>query len=201
MAIAPKTFEPQTLAAGDTISFLKALADYRVDAGWALEYELSGPVNYEFTSTANGNSHQLTVAAAVTAAWLPGEYELSGFAVNAGTDERVQIYKAQLVVTPNVAAGQVAAKSHAQKMIELIEPVMLGKAQHDILESDIEGARIKRLAPKDLREEYNYWVTIRKAELDAQRTAQGLGNKNKILPRFQITGGFNVPISSGWPFQ
>lgn len=201
MAVRVSQFEPQSLAAGDTIDFLKALADYPASAGWSLLYELAGVVNYEFASIAQNNSHRCTVAAAVTAQWLPGDYQLSGFAVNAGTAERKQIYQAQFPVTPNVAAGQPLQKSHAAKMLELVMDVQLGKARHDILESDIEGTRIKRLSPKELREEYIFWLNAVSAERDAQRAAQGLPNRRKILPRFQITGGVSIPVRQGWPFQ
>ncbi len=203
MAIAPSQFEPQTLAAGDTISFLKSLSDYLPSAGWSLLYELAGDLNYQFTSTASGESHQLTVAAAVTALWVPGEYELSGYAVNAGTGERVQIYQARLVVTPNVATGETAPRSHAAKMVELIEAVMLGKAAHDILESDIEASRIKRISPAELRTEYSFWKAQLSSEEDAARAAHGLPNRRKIKPRFQITNRQSVPIgyASAWPFS
>lgn len=201
MAITPASFEPQTLAAGDTLSFLKALGAYLAGAGWALEYELSGPTgNYEFTSAASGNSHLCTVAAAVTATWLPGEYELIGAAVNAASGERVQIYQGRFVVTPNVLAGEAAAQTHAQKMLTLIQTVQLGKAGHDILESDIEGSHIKRLSPEELRAEYNYWKTIRAEEVATERAAQGLPSKRKLVPRFQVTGGFGVGIGRN-PFQ
>lgn len=202
MAITPANFEPQQLAAGDSISFLKGLANYTVENGWALEYELSGPTgNYEFTSVASGNSHQLTVAAAVTATWLPGEYELIGAAVNADTGERVQIYQGRLLLRPNVVGGDAAPQTHAQKMITLIEGVMLGKAGHDILESDIEGTRIKRLSPQDLRAEYNYWKGVRAGEIDAERAAAGLPNRRKIIPRFEVTNPMRLPIGRQSPFQ
>jgi hypothetical protein len=195
MAVTPSSFEPQKLTAGDTVSFVKALADFPAGDGWALTYEVSGPNGqYEFNSAASGNSHLCTVAAATTAGWLPGEYELSGFAVNATTAERVQIYQAQLHVLPNTAAGAAAQQTHAQKMITLIEGVMLGKAGHDILESDIEGTCIKRLSPAELWQEYNYWRGVR-----AQETRGG--KAGKIVPRFQITGQASVPIGRRYPFQ
>jgi hypothetical protein len=193
MALNPATLEPRELVAGDSISFRRVLADYPAGDGWALEYELSGPVNFEFTSAADGNAHLCTVAAATTAEWIPGEYLLCGFAVNASAAERVEIYRAQFVVTPNVAAGQAAAQTHAQKMILLIEAVQLGKAGHDILESDIEGSRIKRLTPRELREEYAYWKGVRENELAAEAVRNGRANRNKIKPVFRVKS-YGVPI-------
>jgi len=196
VAIAPATQEPLQITAGDTVSFLKTLGDYPAGAGWGLTYEASGAVNYEFTSVASGNSHQLTVAAAITAGWLPGDYQLLGYAVNAGTAERRQIYQASLTIRANIPAGAAAPQTHAQKMIALIEAVQLGKAGHDILESDIEGSKIVRLSPQQLREERAYWVRIRDGEIDAERAAAGLPNRNKIKPRFQVKS-FTVPVGYG----
>lgn len=193
------TREPLQLAAGDTVSFLKNLPDYPASQGWSLEYELSGNLSFQFASVASGDSHQVDVAAADTALYVPGNYELRGFAVNAGTGGRAQIYQAPCPVTPNL--GAVVQKTFAQKMVDVIESVLLGKAAHDILESDVEGTRIKRLSPAELRKEHAYWFTVRQNEIDGERATAGLPSRNKIKPRFQITstgpllGGFN-PFST-----
>lgn len=189
-------FEPQTLAAGDSIRFEKQLPDFP-SAAWSLVYEVAGEITYEFTSAASGAGHLVTVDAATTAAWAAGTYELTGFAVNATTGERKQIYQAPFVVEPNVAAGDRPATTLAQRMLALIETVLEGKAAHDILESDVEGTRIKRMSPAELRTEHAYWKNIRDSEIDGERARAGLPSRNKIKPRFQITHSGSV--MSPWP--
>lgn len=200
MAIRPSNVEPQTLAAGDTISFLKKLAEYPATDGWALEYEITNDDHrYAILSVAQGASHLVNVAAAVTAAYAPGDYELQGFAVNAGSGERVQIYQAPLPITVNTPVAGEVPLTHAARMVQLIEAVMLGKATHDILESEVEGTRIKRLSALELRKEHAYWTNVRENEVDGERARDGLPSRNVIKPRFNVTKsgplfGFEAPI-------
>jgi len=193
MAVPNKQFEPLKLAAGDTINFLKGLPDYPASQGWSLKYEARGGAQpIEFVSASIGDSHQVTVPAATTAGWLPGNYQLVGYAENAAAGEREQFYQNFLTITPNMegADGDLPVETHAQKMIRLIEAVQEGKATHDILESDIEATRIKRLSPKDLRDEYDYWLFRRGLEVKkADANTRGVNKRNRLTRFTDPAGG------------
>lgn len=179
MSVPVKTTEPLIIAAGDTIAFTRSLQDYPASAGWQLKYELRGvAMPIEFTSTASGDSHSVSVTASETSTWLAGDYTLAGYAVNSNTNERQQFYLNNCTVTANLvaAAGEESPKTHAQKMLALIEAVQLGKATHDIIESEIEQTKIKRLSPKELREERSYWQAERNREIAKANVLAGRSN-------------------------
>lgn len=193
MSVPVQTAEPLTFSAGDTVSFLKTLQDFPASSGWQIKYELTlatGAAPIEFVSTAQADSHKILVAAATTAAWAAGDYVLSGYAVNSGTSERAQVYLNVCKVTANLQTSSASQETHAQKMLRLIEAVQLGKATHDILESDIEQTRIKRLSPKELREERNYWLAERQREIQKANVAAGRSNgRNRYVAFVDPAGG------------
>jgi hypothetical protein len=184
--LTPRNYEPTEITAGDTLTFQRSIGKYPASAGWQLTYELRGRAQaIEFTSVASGDSHVITVPAATTASWLPGAYELEGYAGNIATGERERIFINNLTINRNLegAAGDISVTTHAQRMIALIEAVQEGKATHDLLESEVEGTRIKRLSPKELREEYNYWKQMRQNEV---RAADSLAGRSSGRNRFAV---------------
>ena len=185
MSIAVASIEPLQIAAGDTILFLKSLADYPAGDGWQLKYELTNADGqYEFTSTASGDSHSITVDASATAAWLPGDYTLNGYAVNSASGQRQQVYFNYLTIRPDYTSAPGDNRTHAQKMLALIEAVQLGKAAHDIVESEVETTRIRRLTPKELRDERDYWLAERSRETDLANTAAGRPSRRSVFAAF-----------------
>lgn len=195
-------FEPQSLAAGDTVSFRKTLPRYLATDGWALTYEMRGggsPV--EFTSVADGTDHLVTVAAAVTASWVPGEYALVGYAIKAATGERFGIYENACTVSPNLVGSQAdqPVKTFYQQMLENTQAELLRLSKHSVIESDIEGTRILREKRKDLANEQARWLQLRQNEIEGQRAADGLPSKNKIHPSFRVTP-VGPPYGQQWPF-
>jgi len=185
------------IAAGDTLQFRRSLPGFRADEGWSLVYELrSGPMAgpaIEFVSTAQGADHVITVAAAVTGAWLAGEYVFAGYAVSG--EERHQIYLATLTVTPDevAAAADEPQKTFSQQMLEKIEAVLLGKASEDILESRVGDTLFKYLTPAQLREEHGYWTIARRVEIAKENARNGRPTGNKIRMVANVTGG-----TGGW---
>lgn len=207
MSVPIRNYEPINFTAGDTLSFQRSLGNYPASGGWQLVYELRGNgQQIEFSSTANGNTHVINVAAALTALWLPSQYVMEGFAVNAGTSERERIYLNNLVITQNLqgSPADIDVKTHAQKMVELIQAVQLGKASHDIIESEVEATRIKRLSPKELRDEYNYWIQIRQNEIKVANSRAGRSNGRNRFTVFTDPSGGSIgqfgALPPIWPF-
>ena len=148
----------------------------------------------EFSSIAKGDTHEINVPKGTTATWLPAEYIMEGFAGNVSTGERQRVYLNNLSVLENLetAAPDADQRTHAQKMVELIQAVQLGKSTHDILESDVEGTRIKRLSPKELRDEYNYWVQIRQNEVKKMNSESGRSNGRNRFTVFTDPSGASI---------
>ena len=193
--IVPKNYEPNQIVAGDTLTFQRSIGQFPASAGWQLTYELRGGGQViQFSSVSSGDNHVVTVAAADTATWLPGDYTMEGYAVNTATSERQRIFINNVTISQNLVGSQpnVVVTTHAQRMIALIEAVQEGKATHDLLESEVEGTRIKRLSPKELRDEYNYWKQIRLGEIRKDNAANGRSNGRNRFAVFTDPNGASI---------
>jgi hypothetical protein len=204
------------LAAGDTLTFMRRLPAYPAGSGWNLTYELTsaaGPA-IQFQSTASGNDHLVTVAAAVTALWVAGEYVLTGYAVNVGSGERYQIFfPAPFIVLPNTAGGQpdAAQPTHCQKMITNLEATLEQMSQDDLQDTSIAGTQFRSEKREDIKKLLNIYYGERRQEVDAQRARDGQPNRNKIKLRLNVmspvpalgTGGFgagyDLGLGGNWP--
>jgi hypothetical protein len=207
--------EPIQIAAGDTLTFTRRIPAYPAGAGWGLTYELTsaaGPA-IQFQSVASGNDHAVTVAAAVTALWVSGEYVLTGYAVNVGSAERFQVFfPAPFIVLPNTATGGVgvAQPTHCQKMITSLEATLEQMAQDDLQETSIAGTQFRSEKREDIKKLLNIYYGEHQVEVDRQRSRDGLPNRNKIRMRLRVmspgmalgTGGFGAGYDIGfgnWP--
>lgn len=180
--------EPIEFAAGDTLKFTRVLPDYLPSDGWSLTYELRGGTDpIEFTSVAENGGHTLSVAASVTAAWLPGEYVLAGYASD-GTN-RHQIYYGQLTVTPNLptTAGDAPQKTFAQQMVEAWEDILLKGGTNDLVLSQVGGqSRFEYMTAMEKAKMHGYWKVVRANEIQKERAKAGLPTGNKIKPLFRV---------------
>lgn len=196
---ATSTREPLLLVAGDTISFTRTLPDYPATDGWSLKYEIRGGAQaIEFTSVASGAAHQVKVEEDVTATWLPGDYTIAGFAINANTGDRHQIYYAAFEIFKDLVAapGDANLQTHAQRMVKLCEDRLEELAAHVLNDSKVETTEWYRTKREEYLRLRNHYKAEVKNELDAQRAANGLPSRNKITPIFNITGGNTIPFAS-----
>jgi hypothetical protein len=189
--VVTNTREPVTIIAGDTISFTKSLADFPASQGWSLKYTLRGGANpIEFTSTADGDDHVLSVDALTTAQWLPQDYTFSGFAEKGS--ERDSIYLATLTVIANTESSDATQQTtHAQRMIERLESVLEGKARSDILDSEVEGTVIRRMPFADVFKLLQKYRRMRESEIAAERIRNGQSSGRKIVTRLNVMQGGN----------
>ena len=167
--------EPLVIVAGDTLAFNRRLSAYPAPAYYLL-YELRGGAQaIEFKSQATLEAHSITVPAAITSTWLPGDYTLTGYAVSADGSERHQICELDIPVKANAQAqaGDADIRTFAQKMVENLEAIMLGKASEDLLESRIGETQFRYLTPEQLRTEHGYWKTVRRMEIARERARVG----------------------------
>lgn len=194
---APLAREPIDFTAGDTLSFQRVLPDYPA-SGWSLDYEIRGvgavPISFQSQPTSDYSGLNVTVDSATTAAWQPGQALLVGYACSTTSDERHQIYYGELTIRPNIqgSRGDINVKTHAQKMLANIEAVLEGSASDDLLESRIGETSFRRMTRKELMEWRGVYSNERRAEIQAERAANGQPTGNKIRSRMSIIG-------VGWP--
>lgn len=182
--------EPQEIVAGDTLTFRRALGNFLASDGWSLVYELRGGAQpIEFVSTADDGSHLVSVAAAVTALWLPAEYVFEGHAVNG--EERHRIYFSSVSVLKDqvAAGGDEPQKTFAQKMLAQIEDVLLAKAGDDLAWSRLGDSEFEYMSAEELRTEHGYWSCVRRNEIAKENARNGRPTGNRIRPLFRVISG------------
>lgn len=123
------TAPPTIFRAGDTLAFERTLADYPASDGWVLDYTVIGSAGlYSFTSTADGDAHDIEVVAATTATWAAGRYQLIEVATLGAA--RHTIGATPLQILPDLAAAVAATdiRTHARKVLDAIEAWLESRA-------------------------------------------------------------------------
>jgi hypothetical protein len=170
------TIEPQRIRAGDTWVWRREdLSDYPAPT-WTLYYRLKNAASHiEFTASADGAYHLVTVAAATTAAYTAGRYRWVAY-VEAGS-ERYEINEGTIEVEPAFNnASALDDRSHARKMLDAIESVLEGRATKDQEEYQIGSRSLKRTPIKDLlalRDKYRAEVYQEQLQENARSGTKG----------------------------
>lgn len=199
-----KTREPLEIVAGDTLDFTRSLSDFPATNGWSLKYELRGGGQaIEFTSTADGAAHHVKVEEDVTALWLPGDYVLTGYAIEAATGDRHTIYLANCAVLVDQAAAPAEqdTSTHAQRMLQLTEARLEEMAQHVLNRSNVQETEFERVNRLELLKLRNHYKAEVANEQDRQRAQSGQKSRNKVTPLFNITPNSPIGVTITGPFR
>ena len=184
------TTEPQTIVAGDTLTFTKAIANYLPSDGWTLNYSLQGATLagsnsglIEFDSDTNtGSVYEISVAASTTDDWAPGDYRWTAY-VTGGSSERYTVGTGTLTVLPDPASA--VPTSHAVRTLALIEAALEGRIPRGLEQTIIDGQTLIRIPLPELsrlRDKYRAEV---RAEHNAARIAAGLPSRRNSFARFR----------------
>lgn len=180
--------EPSQITQGDTVKFKKKLTDYPATDGWSLLYAIRGNgQEISFTSTADVDTHVISVDESVTALWLPAEYELQGFAVK--TDEQHQIYEGSLTISANLATApaDLDTRTHAQKMLASIEAELEKCAKNILLSTTVEGTTVLRERRMELLRVRQSYLQERRGEIAVENARNGKPTGRKIKTVLSIT--------------
>lgn len=135
--------EPTQLHAGDSIAWERDVPAYPAAAGWSLRYVLSGPARHVLEALATA-PYRIELAAADTASWAPGLYRWVALAIN-GT-QRLTVDSGTLEVAANLETAEPSdARSHAQRMLALIEAALEKRIPKDQQSYEIDGMRLDRI--------------------------------------------------------
>ena len=181
MAYPVPTSVPASLRAGDTATWLRALADYPASDGWAITATLvKSGTKITVVSTADGDNHKTTIAAATTVGWLAGSYDYQERVSNGS--EAYTIGTGKIDILPDFAGtspGGLDARTHAQRTLDALE-AWIENRDIAVAEYEIAGRRLKTISIPDLllfRDRY-------KREVRAQSGTNGTGKSGRIYLRF-----------------
>jgi hypothetical protein len=185
------TTEPQTIVAGDTLTFTKTVANFTPADGWALNYSLQGktlagswsgsPITFS-SSTNTGTTWTVLVAKTTTATYAPGDYRFTAY-VTGGSSERYTVGTGDISVLPDPSAA--VPTSHAVRTLALIEAAMEGRIPRGLHETIIDGQTLIRIPIPELsrlRDKYRAEVL---AEQNAARIAAGQPSRRNSFARFR----------------
>lgn len=142
--------EPTNLHAGDSVAWSRAVPAYPAALGWSLHYVLNGPERHAFEAGA-GVAYEVKLSAADTASWAPGLYRWVALAING--DQRVTVDTGTIQVDPNwETASPEDVRTHAARMVALIEAALEKRIPKDQQSYEIDGMRLDRIPIERLRE-------------------------------------------------
>lgn len=177
------TAEPSSVNAGDTVRWLRTLADYPASAGWVLTYTLLNAASkITITATASGDDHAVTVAAATTANWVAGEYAWRAQVARAG--EVFTVCDGRITVRPSFGAATLDTRSGARRALEAVEAYLEDPTNLTAAKYSIAGRSLDRIPLPDLwahRDRLKFEVAREDA---AACAAAGLPGKGRIYVRF-----------------
>jgi hypothetical protein len=186
--------EPSLLYTGDTWAWERSLPDYPASGGWVLNYVLVNstgripPTSGTIASTASGDTHAISVAAAVTATYAAGAYTWQAFVTKAATSERFTVGQGKVTVKAGLTTVSAASDQRTQAQIAL-DAATTALATYTasnghVAEYEIAGRRMKFRSVAELRSLVNYWAMEVQKEVDAENIRRGLGTSRKIFTRF-----------------
>lgn len=172
---------PTLVVAGTTLKFIR---DYDLDpASWtSTAYFTNSANSYSVTASDNGDGRFLfNASAAVTTAWVAGDYKLS---IQSTDGSETYVIEAGSVLVEPALGSATDVRSHAKKVLDALEAMLEGKASQDQLSYSIRGRSLSRMSPAELldwRDRYRSEVNREKQKEDIKN---GLGNSSVIRVRF-----------------
>ncbi len=144
--------EPKKLHAGDSVAWGRAVPEYLASAGWALHYVLHGPQVIEIAAIEDGDAYRVEIAASTTRDWASGKYRWAAYVIGPG-DQRYTIETGSIIIAPNLLLAEPSdVRSHAQRMLELIQAALEKRIPRDEQSYEIDGQRLDRIPVERLME-------------------------------------------------
>jgi len=186
MTVTIATTEPASFIAGDTVKWKKSVSDYKPEDSWVLTYYFTkAGTQQKLTATDNGDSkHLVTLTAANSADWLPGEYKWQ--AVVTKTTERYIVDSGSLTVEIDFAQQTSGhdSRTYWETVLDNVKAVLEERATKDQSSYTIHGRQLSRTPLGDLIALHSKAVGEVAKEKRAEAIKNGLGHSGKILTRF-----------------
>ena len=179
------TATPQRITAGDTAKWLLTLADYPAPV-WVVSYTLvKAGVKVSFDASPSGADHLISITKATTAFWQAGSYTYQAVATSA--TERILIETGVIEIIADFAQATTGldARSHSQKMVDLLRAVIEGRASKTDKQYSIGGRMMMSLTPIELRTELDYWeARLRTEQASDRQRKTGKSRFGSVQVRF-----------------
>lgn len=167
-------------AVGDTWSQTDPLSAYPASAGWVLNtrfvYDGSGTA-FTITSSASGDDHVTTVAAATTAGWSAGVCTWVQWVEKSGEVVSIGNGKITFLPDPRTATAPIDLRTAAQIGLDNVRAVLRGTASQGVRGYSIAGRSLDRYSIQEL-------IALEsKLAADVKREQPGHGIRAKTFVR------------------
>jgi hypothetical protein len=172
---------------GDTFSLTTNLSAYPASEGWTLKHRFvpraGAATPIEITTTADGDAHVALVAAAVTAEWTAGTYTFASYVENADLETfTVESGTLELLPDPREATT-LDTRTSAAVALANVRAMLQGVASKNVQRYEINGRSLEHYSIPDLIALESKLVSDVKREEAADRMAQGLKSKRRVMVR------------------
>lgn len=155
--------EPTELRAGDSWKWQRAFGGFPSSI-WALAYVFNLPPdgtragaifkipNDDCAASADGQTFNVAVSAATTAAVLWGTYDIYAILTNAVTSEVRTFELESVLVHSNIAAasGAIDTRSFVKRTLDMIEAAIAGDTSALVQEYEVHGRRVQYIKRAEL---------------------------------------------------
>ena len=179
---------PTSLRAGDTAQWLVSVPTYPATSGWTLKYKLINATNqYDILSSASGADHQINLAAATTAAYAAGNYQIVAYVTNIA-NQRFTLEQGAMIIAPNIAAANagIDTRTPAQKCLDAMNAALESYGSKAYTqEYEIAGRRIKYTSMADFLKARNQIMAEIQREQAALQGRRGMPFGPKVLVEYR----------------
>lgn len=184
-----QNYIPYEFYAGDTVIWqIENLNTDYSNSTHTLTYkfrlENNGSTTFSVDATADGNNYKITLGASTTASITEGKYNFISYVTRTSDNARVTVDRGMIEVKPNLASSTSETRSHAKKMLDLIESLLEGKATKDVSSYSIAGRSLNKMGVSELLEWRNYYKAEYNREISKQRNENEDGSGNTIKISF-----------------
>lgn len=176
---------PDKIHAGDSVNWNISNSDYPAPT-WTLTFTfINERDKFSITSTADGDSHAISVAPAISGKYPAGLYYWKCRASD-GTDKYL-IQEGRTTVLQNLEDANLKSadlRSHAKKVLDAVEAVIENRASDSDMSMSVDGQSITNFSPEQLTDLRSKYLSIYNKELNAERVAQGRSSRKKSQIRF-----------------
>lgn len=177
--------EPLTCNAGDTLKWTKDFGSDYPSSTYTLAYVFRSTGNAAITisATTSGNGFTITVPGSTTSTFATGVVYWTALATSSG--QRFTVGDGQIQVSPDPSGtATYDPRSTVKQIFDAIEATILGSASSDDQAMMVDGMSLQRRSLDELHRLRNKYYTLWQNEVNADRVANGLGNRRKIYTRF-----------------
>lgn len=175
---------PTTITAGDTLKWTQALDDFPASL-YTLVYRLlpeSGGTPIEIESTADGETHSVTVDAKDSADYVAGAYRMVAYVFDIETEAERYTQTAlagRVTILPDPASSTVAdQRSESEKMLASLKTAYSALVAKNVSATTIDGNTYTLRNLDELQRQIAYWT--RKVAAETMDTEGG----NNVYVRF-----------------